>query len=69
MGGDIIIAVNGQFVSNLDELVAYLVINTQPGDVINLLIVRGDATFEVPVTLEPRPTAASTILPRNACDS
>ncbi len=68
-GGDIIVAVNGQFVSNLDELVAYMVVNTQPGDVINLLIVRGDATFEVPVTLEPRPTANATGLPRNACDS
>lgn len=55
-GGDIIIAVNGQFVKNLDELVAYLVVNSKPGDVINLLVVRGDETFELPVALEPRPT-------------
>jgi S1-C subfamily serine protease len=56
VGGDIIIAVNGQFVRNLDELVAYLVVNSVPSDVINLLIVREGETFEVPLTLEPRPT-------------
>jgi 2-alkenal reductase len=58
-GGDIIVAVNGQFVKNLDELVAYLVVNTRPGDVITLLIVRDGNTFEVPLTLEPRPTSAT----------
>jgi S1-C subfamily serine protease len=68
-GGDIIVAVNGQFVNNLDELLAYLVVNTQPGDVVNLLIVRGDITFEVPVTLEPRPTGAATGLPHDGCSS
>ncbi len=55
-GGDIIIAVNGQFVKNLDELVAYLVVHSKPGDVINLLVVRDNETFELPVALEPRPT-------------
>ncbi|MBC8171290.1 MAG: trypsin-like peptidase domain-containing protein, partial [Anaerolineae bacterium] len=55
VGGDIIVAVNGIYVDNLDELVAYLVMNSKPDDVINLLIVRGDETFEVPVTLQSRP--------------
>lgn len=55
VGGDIIVAVNGVYVDNLDELVAYLVMNSKPDDVINLLIVRGDETFEVPVTLQSRP--------------
>jgi S1-C subfamily serine protease len=54
-GGDIIVAVNGTYVDNLDELVAYLVTNNKPGDIINLLIVRGSDTFEVPVNLEGRP--------------
>ena len=27
-----------------------------PGDTVNLLIIRGDETFEVPVVLESRPT-------------
>lgn len=55
-GGDIIVAINGEFVQNLDELVAYLLVNTHPGDVANLMIVRDGETFELPVTLEPRPT-------------
>jgi len=55
-GGDIIIAVNGVYINNMDELVAHLIVNTSPGDVINLMIVRGNETFEVPLTLEPRPT-------------
>ncbi|MCB9454193.1 MAG: trypsin-like peptidase domain-containing protein [Anaerolineaceae bacterium] len=54
-GGDIIVAINGQFIANMDELVSYLVINTAPGDVVTLLIVRGKDTFEVPITLESRP--------------
>ena len=59
-GGDIIVAVNGEFVDNMDELVSYLVVNTKPGDTVNLLVVRGSETFEVPVLLEPRPTESLT---------
>ncbi len=55
-GGDIIVAVNGEFVGNMDELVSYLVVNTKPGDTVNLLVVRADGTFELPVLLEARPT-------------
>lgn len=55
-GGDIIVAVNGLFVDNMDELVSYLVVNTKPGDTVNLLVVRSGETFEVPVALEARPT-------------
>jgi 2-alkenal reductase len=55
-GGDIIVAVNGQFIDNMDELVSYLVVNTKPGDTVNLLVVRAGETFEIPVVLEPRPT-------------
>jgi S1-C subfamily serine protease len=55
-GGDIIVAVNGQFVDNMDELVSYLVVNTKPGDTVNVLVVRSGETFELPVVLEARPT-------------
>ncbi len=65
-GGDIIVAANDHYVRNLDELVAYLVVHTRPGDVVRLLIVRGDQTFEVPVTLESRPTS-NTGVARNGC--
>lgn len=55
VGGDIIVAVNDLYVKNLDELVAYLVVNTKPGDTINLLVVRDKETFTIPLTLEARP--------------
>jgi S1-C subfamily serine protease len=62
-GGDIIVAVNGQFIDNMDELVSYLVVNTKPGDTVNLLVVRAGETFEIPVVLEPRPTEGSIDFP------
>ncbi|MCB9455259.1 MAG: trypsin-like peptidase domain-containing protein [Anaerolineaceae bacterium] len=55
-GGDIIVAINGEFIATMDELVSYLVVNTAPGDTVTLLVVRGNETFEVPITLESRPT-------------
>lgn len=55
VGGDIIVAINGIYVDNLDELVAYLVTNNAPGDTVNLMVVRANETFEVPVVLEARP--------------
>jgi 2-alkenal reductase len=54
-GGDIIVAVDGHYVANMDELVAYLVIETVPGDTVVLLIVRDGETFEAPLTLGTRP--------------
>jgi 2-alkenal reductase len=54
-GGDIIVAVDGHYVANMDELVAYLVIETVPGDTVVMLIVRDGETFEAPLTLGTRP--------------
>jgi S1-C subfamily serine protease len=65
-GGDIIIAVNGQFISTMDELVAYLVQDTIPGDTVALLVVREGSTFEVPLTLRSRPDSGSENLPCGA---
>lgn len=62
-GGDIIVAINGQYIANMDELLAYLVSYSAPGDTVNLLVVRGTETFDLPVTLEPRPTDT----PRAVC--
>lgn len=53
-GGDIIVAINGVFVNDLDELLAYLVENTKPGDEISLTVVRGGQTIEIVVTLGTR---------------
>lgn len=55
-GGDIIVAVNDVYIKNMDELLTYMVTNTAPGDTLRLLVIRGEDTFEMPLTLEARPT-------------
>ena len=55
-GGDIVIAIDGNYIKNMDELVSYLILETQPDDTITLLVVRGRDTFEIPVTLQSRPS-------------
>lgn len=62
-GGDIIVAVNGEYIATMDELVSYLVVNSRPGDTINLVVVRGSETFEVPLTLQSRPSDNSALAP------
>ena len=62
VGGDIIVAINGVYVRNMDELVAYLVANVRPGDTITLLIVRGGETFDVPLEMIARPETTVTPL-------
>jgi S1-C subfamily serine protease len=52
---DIIVAINQQLVRDIDDLVAYLVENTSPGDTVVLTIVRGDQTLDLDVTLGVRP--------------
>ena len=55
LGGDIIVAIDDMFVHDLDELLAYLVQNTSPGDTVTLTIVRDNQTLEIPVTIGERP--------------
>ncbi len=52
---DIIVAINGETVRDIDDLVAYLVENTSPGDTVTLTIVRDGQTLDVDVTLGVRP--------------
>ncbi len=52
---DIIVAINGVTVRDIDALVAYLVENTSPGDRVVLTIVRGNDTLDLDVTLGVRP--------------
>lgn len=58
-GGDVIVAINGHFVSNLDELLAWLVSYARPGDEVTLLIVRGAETLELPLALGALPAAGA----------
>jgi 2-alkenal reductase len=55
VGGDIIIAVNGTRITNIDALSAYLEENTSPGQTINITIIRENQTMSVAVTLGTRP--------------
>jgi S1-C subfamily serine protease len=52
---DIIVAVNGILVRDIDDLLAYLVENTSPGDTVVLTIVRNGQTLDLDVTLGARP--------------
>lgn len=58
IGGDIVVAINGNIVRDIDDLVAYLVENTSPSDTVVLTIVRGDQTLDVNVTLGERPASS-----------
>lgn len=61
IGGDIIVAINGFYISNMDDLVTYLIANTRPGDTVTLLVIREQDTFQVNVTLRERPATDSTV--------
>lgn len=55
IGGDIIVAIDDLFIANFDEMISYLVVNTRPGDLIMLTVVREGQTLEIPLTLGVRP--------------
>lgn len=55
-GGDLIIAINGQAIEEMNDLITYLVKETKPGDKVELEVIRTDGTQEmVEVTLGLRP--------------
>ena len=55
IGGDTIIAINDNKVTNGDYLISYLEEFTLPGQIINLTIIRDNETLNVPVELGRRP--------------
>ncbi len=55
VGGDVIVALNGQAVSSLRELTVYLETQTQVGDTITVTIVRDGVQQDVQATLAERP--------------
>jgi 2-alkenal reductase len=60
LGGDVITAVNDQPVEDMDELVAYLLEEIQPGDEVTLAVLHPDGDTEtIEVTLEARPAMPS----------
>jgi len=55
VGGDIIIAINGTRITNIDALSTYLEENTSPEQTIEVTIVRENQTITVELTLATRP--------------
>ncbi len=53
--GDIVVAINSIMINDIDDLIAYLVENTSPGQVVVLTIVREGQTLDVNVELGVRP--------------
>ena len=59
VGGDLIVAIEGQPIASMEDLSSYLVVETRPGDTVTLTIVRDGQRQEVQVTLGERPSATS----------
>jgi serine protease Do len=55
VGGDVIIAINGETIKSMDDLIAYLSANTSVGDKITMTILRDGKQQDVDVTLGARP--------------
>jgi len=55
IGGDIVIAINGTRITNMDDLSTYLEEYTLPGQSISVTLVRNDETLALSVRLDPRP--------------
>ncbi len=56
LGGDVIVNIDGQPVEEMDDLIAYLVERTRPGDTVTLEVIRADGRQEeITVTLGERP--------------
>ena len=56
VGGDVIIGINGSPVTSMDDLIAYLETNTNPGQKVTLTILRNGKQMSVDVTLGTRPS-------------
>jgi S1-C subfamily serine protease len=56
MGGDLIIAVDGQPVLDFNDLIVYITKSKVPGDSIVLTVLRGEEQIELTLTLDKRPS-------------
>lgn len=59
VGGDIIVQAGDTEISNMDDLIAFLVKSVRPGDTVNFSVLRAGELIEVPVTLAERPERVS----------
>jgi serine protease Do len=56
VGGDVIVAMNGQPIENFEDLVTYLVRSTEVGEKITLTVLRDGREQQMEVTLSERPS-------------
>jgi 2-alkenal reductase len=68
IGGDVIVAINGQPVQEFDDLVAQLVRSTEVGQETELTILRDGRERDVMVTLGARPGDDATVQPQEERD-
>ena len=54
-GGDYITSINGVQVKTSDELLSYLVFETNAGDTVDLTVLRNGEEIRLPLTLGERP--------------
>lgn len=57
INGDIITAINGKPVTEMNDLVSYLDSDTQPGDTVTLNVLRDGSPTTIQVTLQARPNS------------
>jgi serine protease Do len=59
VGGDVIIAIDGQTIQSMDDLIAYLTDNTSVGQTVKLTVLRNGQQTEVDLTLAARPASTT----------
>ena len=55
VGGDIIVAMNGTPMMGMDDVVAYTVEHTQPGDTVEFTVMRDGKELRMAITMGARP--------------
>lgn len=59
VGGDVIVAIDGNPINSFDDLLLYIALEAEPGDEVILTVVRNGDSIEIPLKLEARPSSFS----------
>jgi len=59
VGGDVIVAIDGQAVKHFEDLASYIFTKVKPGQTIKLTVLRNGQQQDLSVTLAPRPSEVS----------
>ncbi|MFC7142582.1 S1C family serine protease [Halosimplex aquaticum] len=60
IGGDVILSVNGTQIETGEDLGTYLVLNTEPGETVNMTVLRDGEVQQIDVTIGERPEPQGT---------